>query len=412
MAYSLSPNLKLRIDTNLTANAKYNLLKLDELGSLAATSSASGTVQLTSQYDLFLNANDSNQGGTGRGGNIVMGSPDNQLDTILLNASQVLVNGGFGFQDQSVLGTNSEASALTLAYFSNLSGSQDPEDVVLKLDLENRDREFILGGNLRISGNLNLTAPSGASSIQLPASGTLATVSGTEVLTNKILDATQNTLQNISYSSLASGFLLPGNQVLANFPGQAVKAQSLELGSLRLVTSPQQGGSFQLTLPATPGQAGQVLGTDGTGVLSWVSKSDLAVGFGTTVSGLQVSSQTNSSGFTEFQLKPTLQQKNQVWAGPLSGDPAFPSFRRLEHQDISHIVGKSGSVTWLPGQGAELVIRHNWGTRSVIVQIFDNLQWEGLDGPTVRRVDLDTVRITSQLLPPAEGWTVLLQAVL
>jgi hypothetical protein len=415
MAYSLSPNLKLRIDTNLTANAKYNLLKLDELGSLAATTSASGTVQLKSQYDLFLNANDPDQGGTGRGGNIIMGAPDNQLDSIVMNASRIVVNGSWGFFDQAVANTEQEASSLTVAYFSNLSGSLDPQDVTLKLDLNNQDRSLVLGGDLRVFGSVELNTPV-AAQLDLPESGTLATLANSEVFQNKQISALQNQIQDLGLANFATDFLLPGSRVLPTFTSTAtVPRLDFKTGSqvTGFQAASNQASSLLFTLPSSTGESGQVLGTDGNGVLSWVNRSSTSLSVVSSASELTTQVVQNPvSGVATVTIDKSAQDPNLVWAGPTLGTAQKPTFRKLARQDLSHLVGNSMSVTWMPNQGASLNIQHNWGTRAIIVQIFDNLEFKSLDGPDVIRVDLNTVRLESRLPPPTGGWTVLLHAVL
>lgn len=419
MAYSLSPNLKLRVDTNLTANAKYNLLKIDELGSLAASSSAAGTVQLKSKLDLFLNANDPDLGGLGQGGNIVMGDAGSPLDSILLNATKVLVNGGFGFLDQAATNGNQEAASLTIQYKSNLTGAQDPQDVILGLDLENQDRQLVLAGNLKVQGDTQLISQESGSSVLLPKEGTLATLAGQEVLENKEIDGTKNTLKNISYSSLSSFFRLPGSQVDTQFGLQTVQTAQIQLStqdgskSSFLKAGRTQLQDLTITLPEDAGAPGQVLATDGTGTLVWVNKSATSFQINSSSPLIVPNQQIDQvSGAVQIDLSTPDQLSGTVLVGPTSGPAAAPSFRRLENQDVGHLVAKSGVYTWMPEQGAELVIQHNWGTRYIIVQFFDNLRFETLDGPSVFRVDSNRILIKGMQAPPAGGFTVLLHAVL
>lgn len=67
----------------------------------------------------------------------------------------------------------------------------------------NTGKTITLGGNLITSGNFSITFTAGANStLTLPASGTLATQAGAEVLTNKTISGASNTLSNISTTSL------------------------------------------------------------------------------------------------------------------------------------------------------------------------------------------------------------------
>jgi hypothetical protein len=78
---------------------------------------------------------------------------------------------------------------------------------------------------------------------------------------------------------------------------------------------------------------------------------------------------------------------------------------------LQSIVVPSAHAQWNPEDGSELVITHNFGTRLLLSQIFDNVSYETLDGPTVRRVDSNTVRLIADTPPPPGGWTVLLHAI-
>ncbi|MGM2628832.1 hypothetical protein ACS2QL_30515, partial [Bacillus cereus group sp. Bce038] len=69
--------------------------------------------------------------------------------------------------------------------------------------MNNGSRTITLGGNLTTLGAFNTTFNvSGATNITLPTAGTLATLTGTEILTNKTISGASNTLTNIATSSL------------------------------------------------------------------------------------------------------------------------------------------------------------------------------------------------------------------
>lgn len=193
MSVTLSRNLRLRIDSNLTASARYNLEVLDSLGGTFQVDSLD-TTQIRARGDITIEPAAQEVGGTGTGGVVSLGIPGNQ---ITLNISGIA-----GLLDQATGGSK----YLRLRYKSDLNGGSDTmSDRVLSFDLEGADRSMILGGNLGISGGDLTLGLVGATSLSLPTSGTLATLGGTEVLTGKTLSASQNTITGLTDASIAAG---------------------------------------------------------------------------------------------------------------------------------------------------------------------------------------------------------------
>ena len=81
----------------------------------------------------------------------------------------------------------------------------------LTIDVNNLSPTLDIGGNLTIANNfttavgpITLSSAGGGSSVVLPQSGTLATLTGTETLTNKTISGSSNTLSNIGNGSLTN----------------------------------------------------------------------------------------------------------------------------------------------------------------------------------------------------------------
>lgn len=154
MAVSLSKYLRLRIDSNLTANAKYNLEKLDLLGSTFIVDTTSN-LNIRSESDIILEPQSADLDGSGTGGSISLGTSSHSLDEINLYADEINLP-ILGLSDQGSGGT----TYLRLRYDTTLSGAVDSTDRVLSLDLNGANRSIILGGNFSLLGNsLSVTMP-------------------------------------------------------------------------------------------------------------------------------------------------------------------------------------------------------------------------------------------------------------
>ena len=414
MAYTLSPNLRLRLDSNLTANAKYNLLLLDSLAS-TATTDATGLVRIRGRTGIQLTANDPAVGGSGVGGTITLGYASQPLDLLQVYATQLALTGSLSLGDRATGAPTS--STLTLEYNSLVP---DTLARTLTLNVLGANRQLNLGGSLSIlQADVALTADPAGSDLQLPATGTLATLAGVEVLTNKTIDANSNSilyLKNanvdanaaiaysklnlanslvnsdvsptaaiqysklaltgslvnadvaagaaIAYSKLAltgsivnadvsASAAISGSKVVPAFGPQTISGQDLVVAagtsSTRIQGAPGQGANWTLTLPPNPGTANQILTTDGNGTTAWT----IGGGSVTSIDVAAPSSIMTSSGGPVthagvISLDLTTQTAATVWAGPVSGSAAQPTFRSLQLTDLPPGLGYITSVSDTP----------------------------------------------------------------
>lgn len=88
MAFTLSKYLRLRLDSNLTANARYNLERIDLLGSTVSIDNTSN-VNFRSRADINIEPQSQIAGGSGVGGTVNIGSVDHPLEAINLFADSV-----------------------------------------------------------------------------------------------------------------------------------------------------------------------------------------------------------------------------------------------------------------------------------------------------------------------------------
>lgn len=200
VGFTLSRNLKLRLDSTLTANALYNLQKLDLLGSTFLVDTTE-SLNIRSRTDISIEPNSADLGGSGTGGSVSIGNSAHSLASLNIYSSSVSLSGPISLLDQATVGNK----YLNIQYKSDISGLVDTTaNRSLSVDLDGADRSLVLGGNLSTTGgNLSLTLTAN-SSVTLPTSGTLATLAGVETLTNKSIDAGSNSLTNITNSSISS----------------------------------------------------------------------------------------------------------------------------------------------------------------------------------------------------------------
>lgn len=207
MATSITRNLKLRVNDNLTADAKYNLNKLDELGAVYQVDNT-GDVRIRAQTDVVIQPEDSSVGGAGTGGTVTIGSVAAPVDSFVVHADTVEFSEGFALADGA---TPATGSRLYMEYDSSASGTPAPgSDYTLSLDVEAGDRTLVLGTDVSITGTgpVVLTA-TGPTTLTLPTSGAIVTTTLAQTLTNKSINGSTNTLTNIPGTAIVPDGQLP-----------------------------------------------------------------------------------------------------------------------------------------------------------------------------------------------------------
>lgn len=204
MATSFTRNLRLKIDSNLTANAKYNLERIDSLGSTFIVDTTD-TLKIRSKTNILIEPQSADLGSSlASGGTVSIGTDGNtQIDALNVFSELITMSSPVGIKDQATAGTKN----LFLSYKSDLGGAVDTAaDRTLSFDLQEANRSLILGGNLELTGgNLVLTL-TGNTNVTLPLTGTLATLSNVETLTNKTIDDDNNVIQNLVLTAFKTVF--------------------------------------------------------------------------------------------------------------------------------------------------------------------------------------------------------------
>jgi len=326
VATTTTPNLKLRISDSLTADAKYNLERIDGLAGIFSLDLGENTL-IRSIGNISLLPHDPSRGGDGVPGVISLGTADQPIANLQVYAQSVQFTTLIGLKDQAVGSTKQ----LNISYKSDLNGLADnTADRSLTIDLDGANRALILGGDFNLQGNLSLT----------------------------------------------SSF----NQ--------------------------------SLVLPPDYGSAGQTLQTDGAGNLSWVS----AAGSGTVTSvSLSAPAEFSVSGSPitssgTLVLGLTTQAANQVWAGPVSGPDATPSFRSLTLADFP-LSSLNAAYPWTTADGASLTINHSFNSQQLMVEVLDvDNNYETISMQQITRPSNSQLQLTASSAP-AGNWIVLVNKI-
>jgi hypothetical protein len=170
MATTLTRYLKLKVDSSLSDDAKYNLNKIDSLGGSGLPDS-SGQVNIRSVTDILIEPESADVGGSGNStGTIQLGESDNQAAVLAFSTS---------FKIRSPLSLSNGINNNEPTYFS----------IAVPSDTNN---------------NCTLTIDTGGSdyTITFDNGGTVLIKNATQTVTNKTISGSSNTLTNIAYSSL------------------------------------------------------------------------------------------------------------------------------------------------------------------------------------------------------------------
>jgi len=299
---TLTRNLKLRISSDLTADSKYNLNKLDSLGSIYQIDT-NDVAKIRSKSDIQILPNDSDIGGSGTGGTVSFGSIDQPLSNLSFYADAVSFSGGFGLEDQAVGGTQK----LNIKYKSDLLNAVDTvADRNLNIDMEGADRQLVLGGNLSIL-NYNLAF----------------------------------TLQ----------------------------------------------ADTSWTLPADNGSDGQVLTTDGNGLLSWTASSAASI-----------------EGLNDTDINNPQDGEGLVY-NSISG--------LWENGNPTALIGAETAYNWEPADGLTKTITHNLGSQQVLATVLDTTDnYKTIEISDVTRPNNNQIVLTATSAPSGGNWLVLLKEII
>jgi hypothetical protein len=355
MADTISRYLKLKIADDLSADAKYNLQRIDSLGASIGSTFVTGLgdkLSILSRGDIQLVANDSSIGGPGSGGTITLGDSSN-LATVVIEGAAFRLNCGLGLKNAATSANN----YLTVS--------------------------FLNAANLTTPQSLTIGVGTGNRSITFPEDGVVVTSDATQTLTNKTLSGASNTLSNIGYSSL----ILTNSIVNADVSSSAAIATSKLSGPLTAVTGnglgtlatqntvsltadvtgilpPANGGTgtdgsdrttaLLNVLPLLAGNESATLRVNPTGTgIEWVAGAGqgtvtsvgMAVPAEWIVTSNDIASPPSIDSAGTFTITKAAQAANTIYSAP-NGTSGEPTFRFLVEADIPSLgQGKISNLT-------------------------------------------------------------------
>jgi hypothetical protein len=130
MALALTPYIKLKVDSDLSSDSKYNLNRIDELGSLFQIDT-NAVAQLRSKTNIVMQPQSAFLGGTGIGGVINLGTVDQPADSVNIYASSFTVSAAIS--SSSGLSTSGSVSLLNSNYSLNLTAPTLTDSLTLTL---------------------------------------------------------------------------------------------------------------------------------------------------------------------------------------------------------------------------------------------------------------------------------------
>jgi hypothetical protein len=207
--YTITRYLKLKIADDLSADAKYNLTRIDALGA-TFINDVTETLNIRSAADIQLEAEALAVGGSGRGGSITLGTPANYSNIIAYSTA---------FSLRSALSLPTGASSY-LALAAAQSG---------------------------LNGSLTLGISGASKSLTVTESGDAVVKDAVQTLTNKSLDGSNNTFTNIPNSATTATSSNVASAIVArdstgNFAAGTITA-SLNGNAITATTASNLAGS-------------------------------------------------------------------------------------------------------------------------------------------------------------------------
>lgn len=247
MSTTTTPNLGLVLESTLTPIARKNLQRIDSLGATFLLDSQQNTI-VRSRGNILIVPNEASAGGSGTGGVVQFGTPNQPLEYLMFHANTVSLGSGVVLSDAATGGTR----LLTLRYNSTISGPvETAQDLTFTIDVDGGNRALRLSSDLHIEGGeVRLTGPA---NVILPSSGTLVNRDSAENLTNKTLDTLRLQAGLFKYTVQTPSIIADRNLVLPPTPGTIGQILTKGTGDTTEWTDPPGTQALNTTWTAAQG---------------------------------------------------------------------------------------------------------------------------------------------------------------
>lgn len=461
MADTLTPNLKLRVSSDLTADARYNLNRIDSLASATKVEN-NGNLRVRSIRDIILTPESQDLGGNGTGGTVSVGEAGVPVDTFEVFAETA------DFNDTPILVREIRLPELALNGI-NYVGFKSPDEIAADMvwTLPEADgaanQVLVTDGSGILSWATVATDSLAENNVNIGNSSDVADATDTSVLGNILADANTgltikldqitngmiNSIAAISFSKMAamtadtvpvsdaSGFLVPSstssaqlsylssvtsdiqNQLDAKQPTDADLTALAALSTTGLITRTGAGTAQTRTITAGTG----ISVTDGDAVAGNPVISSTITQYTDELAQDAVGiilTNSNSISLAYNDGVPSISADLNISAdtadsGFFLADVSIESDGlkvQISDADVQAAVGPVGGFAfdWLNADGATKIITHSLNTRDIMVQIYDSVTYETIEVDSVVRTDLNNITLTATQAPDT-AWRVLLKEI-
>lgn len=399
---TITRNLKLRLQDNLTADARYNLERIDQLGAIFQLDNSQSAV-VRSQGDVTIIPNDPSIGGTGSGGDVNVGSVSQPINLMTIHGdldAGIITSDSLTSDDLTTTSIITETIGAPLGIQFNIPTNDGVPNAVLTTDG---------------SGNLSFVPLAGTGTVTSVALSLpdIFTVSGSPVTDNGTLTGTLNTqaastvlagpasgdaavpaFRQLSTNDVTEGSNLFYTQGRFDSAFAAKTTDDLSEGvtSLYYTNLRAQDAVGSITTDSSTIDISYASGTS-------LSADVIASGLIDTDTGLSESSNILSVSPNNATLKSGANPNDAVL---IADSDDGNSLKKLLLSDIVELSGFFKD-TWINADGASKSINHGLNSTDVIIEVYDISLGTTILLDEVKRDDTNNITLTASAAPDALG---------